>query len=183
MGILPSYGLQYQAYNSLSINSSICKAKRKLECSFSFTYKTIQFVLEHRFEDCFLKKNIYIKGINSASVKILPCLSSNLFKEKLSSFIENKIERDKYFTMGSRSHSIPCRSPSNQKIHNRRPWCHSPCHTGSYSHPPPRPRSNSSTLPTCRCHRTLVPEQCYRGWEIHRTSKPGYSEHSNLHMQ
>lgn len=81
---------------------------------------------------------------------------------------------------GSRSHSIPCRSLSNLKIHNRRPWCHSPCHMGSYSHPPPRPRSNSSTLPTCRCHRMLVPEQCYTGWEIHRTSKPGYSEHSNL---
>lgn len=57
--ILPSYGLQYQAYNSLSVNSSICKAKRKLECSFSFTYKTIQFVLEYRFEDCFLKKYLY----------------------------------------------------------------------------------------------------------------------------
>lgn len=60
--ILPSYGLQYQAYDSLSINSSICKAKRKLECSFSLTYKTIHFVLEYRFEDCFLKKYLY-KGI------------------------------------------------------------------------------------------------------------------------
>lgn len=59
MAILPSYGLQYQAYNSLSINSSICEAKRKLECSFSFPYKTIQFVLEYRFEDCFLKKYLY----------------------------------------------------------------------------------------------------------------------------
>lgn len=59
MAILPSYGLQYQAYNSLSINPSICKAKRKLECSFSFTYKTIQFVLEYRFEDCYLKKYLY----------------------------------------------------------------------------------------------------------------------------
>lgn len=114
-------------------------------------------------------------------MKTLPCPSSNVFKEKLSSFIENKIERDKYFMMGSRSHSIPCRSPSNLKIHNTHPLCHSPYHMGSYSHPPSRPRSSSSRLPTRRCHRMLVPEQCYRGWEIHRTSKPGYSEHSNLH--
>lgn len=127
----------------------------------SLTYKTIQFVLEYRFKDCFLKK--YIKGINSASVKILPCLSSNVFKEKLSSFIENKIERDKYFMMGSRSHSIPCRSPSSLKIHNMHPLCHSPYHMGSYSHPPSRPRSNSSRLLMCRCHRMLVPEQCCRG--------------------
>lgn len=100
---------------------------------------------------------------------------------KISSFIENKIKRDKYFRMGSRSHSIPCRSPSNLKIHNMRPLCHSPCHRGSYSHRPSRPHSNSSRTPRCRCRRTLVPEQCYRGWQIHRTSKPGYSEHSNLH--
>lgn len=105
------------------------------------------------------------------------------FKEKLSSFIENKIKRDKYFRMGSKSHSIPCKSPSNLKIHNMRPLCHSPCHRDSYSHPPPRPHSSSSRPPMCRCHRVLVPEQCYRGWEIHRTSKPGYSEHSNLQVK
>lgn len=114
-------------------------------------------------------------------VKILPCLSSNVFKEKLSS-IENKIKKDKYFMMESRSHNIPCRSPSNPKIHNMRPLCHSPYHTGSYSHPPSRPHSNSSRPPMCRCHRMLVPEQCYRGWGTRRTSKPGYSEHSNLHI-
>lgn len=114
-------------------------------------------------------------------MKILPCLSSNVLKEKLSSFIENKIKRDKYFMMGSRSHSIPCRSLSNLKIHNMRPLCHSPYHMGSYSHLPSRPHSSSSRPPMCRCHRMLVREQCYRGWEIHRTSKPGYSEHSNLH--
>lgn len=53
MAILPSCSLWYQAYNSVSIKSSICKAKRKLECSLSFTYKSIQFVLEYRFEDWF----------------------------------------------------------------------------------------------------------------------------------
>lgn len=85
--------------------------------------------------------------------------------------------------MGSRSHSIPCRSLSNLKIHNMRPLCHSPYHTGSYSHLPSRPHSSSSRPLMCRCHRMLVPEQCYRGWEIHRTSKPGYSEHSNLQVK
>lgn len=60
MAILPSYSLWYQACDSVSIKSSTCKAKRKLECSLSFTYKTIQCVLEYRFEDCFLKKYLYI---------------------------------------------------------------------------------------------------------------------------
>lgn len=102
---------------------------------------------------------------------------------KKSSPVFKRLERDKYFRMGSRSHSIPCRSPSNLKIHNMHPLCHSPCHKGSYSHLPSRPHSNSSRPPMCRCHRMLVPVQCYREWEIHRTSKPGYSEHSNLQVK
>lgn len=179
------YHLQQQAYSSVSIKSSLCKAKRKLECSLRFTYKTIQFVLEYRLEDCL--KNIFMYREWAVQYQLVVWKSylvslQMYLKKSCLQFLREKTRKRKYFRMGSRSHSIPCRSPSNLKIHNMRPWCHSPYHTGSYSHPPSHPHSNSSRTPMCRCHRMLVPEQCYRGWEIHRTSKPGYSEHSNLHV-
>lgn len=80
-------------------------------------------------------------------------------------------------------HSIPYRFPNSPMIHNKHPWCHNPCHMGSYSHPPFRLHSNSSRLLRCRCHRKLGPGQYCRGWGIHRTSRPGYSGHSNLQVK
>lgn len=80
-------------------------------------------------------------------------------------------------------HSIPCRFPSSLMIHNRHPWCHSPYHKGSYSHPPSHLHSNSSRLLRCRCHKTLVPGQYCKGSGIRRTSKPGYSGRNNLQVK
>lgn len=80
-------------------------------------------------------------------------------------------------------HSIPYRFPNSLMIHNRHPWCHSPCRKGSYSRPPRRHHSSSSRLPTSRSHRKLVPGQYCRGSGIHRTSTPGCSGHNNLHFQ
>lgn len=77
-------------------------------------------------------------------------------------------------------HSIPYRFPNSLMIHNRHPWCHSPCRKGSYSRPPRRHHSSSSRLPTSRSHRKLVPGQYCRGSGIHRTSTPGCSGHNNL---
>jgi len=80
MAILPSHSLCYQAYNSVSIKSSICKAKRKLECSLSFTYKTIQFVLEYRFENCFQKKYLYIGNEQCNTSWLCENLTLSFFK-------------------------------------------------------------------------------------------------------
>lgn len=80
----------------------------------------------------------------------------------------------------SRCHSIPYRFLNSPRIHNRHPWCHSPCHKGSCSHHPSRRHSNSSRLRRCRCHMKLVQGQYCRGSGIHRTSRPGYSGHNSL---
>lgn len=121
--------------------------------------------------------------ILSCFMGVLPCafLSPTRNIVKLSPVLVKT--RDKSFMKENRCHSIPCRFLDSLTIHNRHPWCRSPCHRGSYSHHPSHRHSNSSRLRRCRCHTKLVPGQCCRGSGIHRTSMPGYSGHSSLHSQ
>lgn len=114
---------------------------------------------------------------------VLPCafLSPTRNIVKLSPVLVKT--RDKSFMKENRCHSIPCRFLDSLTIHNRHPWCRSPCHRGSYSHHPSHRHSNSSRLRRCRCHTKLVPGQCCRGSGIHRTSMPGYSGHSSLRVR